>query len=147
MKKNKYYIYVIASSYYQEIAKRQITFASERLRELFGNKIVLKVIDIEGSLEVPYMVNFVLSKVKKIDGIVALGCLLKGETNHFETISKIVSEQLTILSIKYNKPITSGIVSANSKKQVLPRTNGGKKDRAIEASIALHKLIISRENV
>ena len=68
MKKNKYYIYVIASSYYQEIAKRQITFASERLSELFGNKIVLKVIDIEGSLEVPYMVNFVLSKVKKIDG-------------------------------------------------------------------------------
>ena len=73
------------------------------------------------------MVNFVLSKVKKIDGIVALGCLLKGETNHFETISKIVSEQLTILSIKYNKPITSGIVSANSKNKFYQEQTAAKR--------------------
>ena len=58
MKKNKYYIYLVASSYYKDIANRQIKFASERLNKLFGsNKLILKVVNIEGSLEVPYIVN------------------------------------------------------------------------------------------
>ncbi|NSW74058.1 6,7-dimethyl-8-ribityllumazine synthase [bacterium] len=148
MKKNKYYIYLVASSYYKDIANRQIKFASERLNKLFGsNKLILRVVDIEGSLEVPYVVNYILQKFKKVDGIVTTGCLIKGETNHFDNISKIVSEQLTILSVKFNTPITSGIVSVSNKKQILPRTNGGKKDRAVEAVDAIYKLIVSAEAI
>ena len=148
MKKNKYYIYLVASSYYKDIANRQIKFASERLNKLFGsNKLILRVVDIEGSLEVPYVVNYILQKLKKVDGIVTTGCLIKGETNHFDNISKIVSEQLTILSVKFNTPITSGIVSVSNKKQILPRTNGGKKDRAVEAVDAIYKLIVSAEAI
>ena len=86
-------------------------------------------------------------KFKKIDGIVTTGCLIKGETNHFDNISKIVSEQLTILSVKFNTPITSGIVSVSNKKQILPRTSGGKKDRAVEAVDAIYKLIVSAETI
>ena len=148
MKKNKYYIYLVASSYYKDIANRQIKFASERLNKLFGsNKLILKVVNIEGSLEVPYVVNYIFKKFKKIDGIVTTGCLIKGETNHFDNISKIVSEQLTILSVKFNTPITSGIVSVTNKKQILPRTSGGKKDRAVEAVDAIYKLIVSAETI
>ena len=148
MKKNKYYIYLVASSYYKDIANRQIKFASERLNKLFGsNKLILRVVDIEGSLEVPYVVNYILQKFKKVDGIVTTGCLIKGETNHFDNISKIVSEQLTILSVKFNTPITSGIVSVSNKKQILPRTNGGKKDRAVEVVDAIYKLIVSAEAI
>ena len=147
MKKNKYYIYLVASSYYKDIAKRQIKFASERLNKLFGSKLVLKVVDIEGSLEVPFIANYILKKFKKVDGIITTGCLIKGETNHFDNISKIVAEQLTILSVKFNTPITSGIVSASSKTQILPRTNGGKKDRAVEAVDAIYKLIVSAEMI
>ena len=148
MKKNKYYIYLVASSYYKDIANRQIKFASERLNKLFGrNKLILRVVDIEGSLEVPFIANYILKKFKKVDGIITTGCLIKGETNHFDNISKIVAEQLTILSVKFNTPITSGIVSASSKKQILPRTNGGKKDRAVEAVDAIYKLIVSAEMI
>ena len=67
MKKNKYYIYLVASSYYKDIANRQIKFASERLNKLFGsNKLILKVVNIEGSLEVPYIVNYIFKKFKKL---------------------------------------------------------------------------------
>ena len=67
----------------------------------------MKVVDIEGSLEVPFIANYILKKFKKVDGIITTGCLIKGETNHFDNISKIVAEQLTILSVKFNTPITS----------------------------------------
>ena len=53
MKKNKYYIYLVASSYYKDIAKRQIKFASDRLNKLFGSKLVLKVVDIVKGYIIP----------------------------------------------------------------------------------------------
>ncbi|GIS49326.1 MAG: hypothetical protein Ct9H90mP22_9140 [Gammaproteobacteria bacterium] len=55
-------------------------------------------------LEVPFIANYILKKFKKVDGILTTGCLIKGETNHFDNISKIVAEQLTILSVKFNTP-------------------------------------------
>ena len=74
MKKKKYNIYIVASTYYSEIAKKQIYNAKENLINLFGKKkINLSLIEIEGALEVPFIVNYILRKYKKIDGLVTLG--------------------------------------------------------------------------
>ena len=105
------------------------------------------MIEIEGALEVPFIVNYILRKYKKIDGLVTLGCLIKGKTNHFDHISKIVSDQLLQTSINFNTPITSGILSVTNKSQIKSRTDGSPKDRAIEASSALYKLIVSLEKL
>tara|TARA_B100001115_G_C15797190_1_gene393783 strand:+ start:68 stop:517 length:450 start_codon:yes stop_codon:yes gene_type:complete len=148
MKKKKYNIYIVASTYYSEIAKKQIYNAKENLINLFGKKkINLNLIEIEGALEVPFIVNYILRKYKKIDGLVTLGCLIKGKTNHFDHISKIVSDQLLQTSINFNIPITSGILSVTNKSQIKSRTDGSYKDRAIEASSALYKLIVSLEKL
>ena len=148
MKKKKYNIYIVASTYYSEIAKKQIYNAKENLINLFGKKkINLSLIEIEGALEVPFIVNYILRKYKKIDGLVTLGCLIKGKTNHFDHISKIVSDQLLQTSINFNIPITSGILSVTNKSQIKSRIDGSSKDRAIEASSALYKLIVSLEKL
>lgn len=98
-------------------------------------------------MELPFFVDYILSKKKNVDGIITLGCLVRGKTNHFENIAKIISEKLVELSIKYKKPITSAVVAVNKPTDIRERTNGGKKDRAIEASNALYQLISSMEKV
>ena len=148
MKKKKYNIYIVSSNYYKNISLKQIEFATKKLNELFGKDFLNIVIhNIDGSLELPFFVDYVLSKKKNIDGIITLGCLVKGKTNHFENIAKTVSEKLLELSIKYKKPITSAVVAVNRAADIRERTNGGKKDRAIEASNALYQLISSMEKV
>ena len=78
---------------------------------------------------------------EKLLGVVVLGCIIKGETNHFEIISNSVSNNLVQLSLEYNVPITSGVLTVTNKKQIDKRTNGGPKDRAIEAAKSLLELI------
>ena len=142
MKKKKYNIYIVSSNYYKNVSLKQIEFATRKLNDLFGKNFLNIIIhNIDGSLELPFFVDYILSKKKNVDGIITLGCLVRGKTNHFENIAKIISEKLLELSIKYKKPITSAVVAVNRATDIRERTNGGKKDRAIEASNALYQLI------
>ena len=100
----------------------------------------IKILETEGSLELPYLINAVCKKHKP-DGILALGCIVKGQTNHFELISTSVTNNLIQISLRYNIPITSGVLTVTNKKQIRSRTSGGSKDRAIEAARSLVKLI------
>ena len=88
MKKKKYNICIVSSNYYKNISLKQIEFATKKLNELFGKNFLNIIIhNIDGSLELPFFVDYVLSKKKNIDGIITLGCLVKGKTNHFENIA------------------------------------------------------------
>ena len=134
-------IYIIASTFYKDISLRQIKNAhSVLLEELKIPQNRIKILETEGSLELPYLVNAVCKKHKP-DGILALGCIVKGQTNHFELISTSVTNNLIQISLRYNIPITSVVLTVTNKKQIRSRTSGGSKDRAIEAARSLVKLI------
>tara|TARA_B100001750_G_C15326198_1_gene504819 strand:- start:131 stop:577 length:447 start_codon:yes stop_codon:yes gene_type:complete len=134
-------IYIIAGTFYKDISLRQIKNAhSVLLEELKIPQNRIKILETEGSLELPYLINAVCKKHKP-DGILALGCIIKGQTNHFELISTSVTNNLIQISLRYNIPITSGVLTVTNKKQIRSRTSGGSKDRAIEAARSLVKLI------
>ena len=134
-------IYLVSSSFYQEISDRQIKNTISILKkELSSSDLTINVIETEGSLEIPYIVNRVCKR-KKHNGVIALGCIIKGKTNHYEIISNSVTNNLTQLSLEYDIPITSGVLTVTEKKQIKERTNGGLKDRAVEAAKSLVKLI------
>ena len=134
-------IYIIAGTFYKDISLRQIKNAhSVLLEELKIPQNRIKILETEGSLELPYLINAVCKKHKP-DGILALGCIVKGQTNHFELISTSVTNNLIQISLRYNIPITSGVLTVTNKKQIRSRTSGGSKDRAIEAARSLVKLI------
>ncbi|HIC76471.1 MAG TPA: 6,7-dimethyl-8-ribityllumazine synthase [Candidatus Dadabacteria bacterium] len=148
-------IYVIASSFYEDICARQIEYAENTLRSgvstlgISVSEIQVKTLKIKGSLELPFVTKAICESYEKkpkengekLLGVVVLGCIIKGETNHFEIISNSVSNNLVQLSLEYNVPITSGVLTVTNKKQIDKRTNGGPKDRAIEAAKSLLELI------
>ena len=86
-----------------------------------------------GSFEIPSIIE---KYIKKFDGFIALGCIIKGETNNFNLISKSITDALMYLSIKHKKPIGNGLITCFNKKQALARRKKGK-----EAALAVQKIL------
>ena len=75
--------------------------------------------------------------INNFDGFIALGCVIKGQTPHFELISKATIEALMNLSIEHKKPIGNGIITCLNNKQALERAGANKKNKGTEASKAV----------
>ena len=129
MKQN---LLIVSASYYKKITNELIYDAKKTLNK---NKINYKIIDVPGVFEIPVTIA---RNIKKYDGFIALGCVIKGETPHFDFISRSSIDGIMKLSIKYNKPIGNGILTCLDKKQALIRSDSkGKKRKGKEAAEAV----------
>lgn len=75
-----------------------------------------------GSFDLTYACDLLLRK--KVDAVIALGCIIKGETNHDTHIASAVFGGLTTLSIKYGKPVSLGVLTTNTLEQARKRSRG-----------------------
>ena len=134
-------IYIVISTFYKDISEKQLANARKILDiELAKEKIQVNVIECLGSLELPYLINAVC-KSHKPDGIVALGCIIEGETTHYDVISNAIFDKLIQISVDNDTPITSAVLTVKNQNQAIERANGGPKDRATEAALSLVSLI------
>ncbi len=121
-------IAVIKSNFNEEITGKML----EKARKVLENyKVSYEIFEVKGSFEIIYALVNLLEK-DKFDGFVPLGCLIKGETQHFEYIAQNVSEAIKDLTIKYKKPISFGILTCLNSKQAKERVGLG-----AEATIAV----------
>ena len=84
--------------------------------------------------EIPIIIS---KNISKYHGFVALGCVIKGKTPHFNFISKATTNAIMHLSITNKKPIGNGIITCLNKKQALERSYSNKKNKGGEAAIAV----------
>ena len=106
-------ILIVCANYYP---KYMFSLKSRAEFLLKKNKIKTKHIYVPGIFEIPVVIA---RNIKKFDGFVALGCVIKGETPHFEYISKATFNALMYLAIQNKKPIGNGIITALKKSQDL----------------------------
>ena len=124
-------ICIVTANYYPEISTQLIKGASNILQK---NGIKnYKSISSPGIFELPVIIS---RNIKKYDAFIALGCVIKGETPHFNYISRAVTNAIMDLSTKYKKPIGNGIITCLDKKQAAIRANIFKKDKGGEAATA-----------
>ena len=90
--------------------------------------------------------SVVAKYIDEFDGIVVLGCVIKGQTSHFDLISRSVTEAIMNLSISHKKPIGNGLISCLNKKQAMERSNQQNelKNKGVEAAKAV-SFILDRE--
>ena len=79
--------------------------------------------------------------IKNFFGFIVLGCIIKGETPHFDYLSKSVTQAILNLSIQSKKPITNGIITCFNKKQAVLRSDPRKKNKGGEAAKALISIL------
>ena len=126
MKKN---LLIVNANYYNEISSGLLNSALK----LIPKNSRVKVINVQGVFEIPVTIS---KNIRKFNGFIALGCVIKGQTPHFDFISKSTTDAIMFLSIEYTKPIANGILTCLNKSQAIKRKNKGK-----EAAIALKSVL------
>jgi len=125
-------ICIIIANYYPKISKNLLIGATSELKKI--KNITFKKIYVPGIFEIPFVIS---KNLKFYDGFIALGCVIKGKTPHFDFISLSTFNAIMYLSITYKKPIGNGILTCLNKKQSLERSNPKKKNKGGESAKAL----------
>tara|TARA_X000001036_G_scaffold421276_1_gene442965 strand:- start:1459 stop:1884 length:426 start_codon:yes stop_codon:yes gene_type:complete len=108
-------ILIINSNYYKKISKNLVDSATNKL---LTAKTRIKILDVPGVFEIPISIR---RNIKKFDGFIALGCVIKGETPHFNLICSSTFNAILKISVEFNKPIGNGIITALSNQQAFAR--------------------------
>ena len=119
---------IVLANYYKEIADGLLKSAMNNIPK----SSQVKIIKVPGIFEIPITIS---KNIKKFDAFLALGCVIKGETPHFDFISQATTNAIMKLSIDYKKPVGNGIITCFNKKQAKARSKKGKE--AAEAVISV----------
>ena len=111
-------ICIVVANYYPKISK-DLLLESSKILKINGIKNY-KTYKVPGVFEIPFVIA---KNINRYDGFIALGCVIKGKTPHFNFISKSSIDALMSLSTTYKKPIGNGIITCLNKKQALERSS------------------------
>ena len=111
-------ILIVIANYYQNISVGLLNSAKSLLPKNFR----FKIIEVPGVFEIPVVIS---KNIKKYDAFIALGCVVKGETPHFDFISQASINAIMKLSIENKKPIGNGIITCLNSKQAIARKRKG----------------------
>ena len=140
-------VLLVCSPYYKNITSNLIKGASDLLE---ANSVDYNILNVPGALEIAPAIKLVLDKSLKnpsFDGFVALGCVIKGETYHFEIVANESSRALTDLSINYSTPIGNGILTVSDKDQAIKRSDPYQLNKGAGAALACLSLINIKNSV
>ncbi len=130
-------ICIVLADYYPDITNMLMKGSTRRILDA-ESKNILKIshdtIHVPGVFEIPVTIAKLISKY---DAFVALGCVVKGETPHFDLISKAVVNAIMNLSVRNNKPIGNGIITCLNMRQAIERADPNKKNKGGEAVSAV----------
>ena len=133
-------ILIINSNYYKAISNNLISNAKKKLA-LY--KYSISLIDVPGVFEIPIVIR---KNIKKFDGFVALGCVIKGQTPHFNLICSSTFNAILQLSINFNKPISNGIITALNMDQARKRSSKSSSNKPNKGSEAANAVIAILKN-
>ena len=106
------------ANYYKDISSGLLKGA----KNSFSKSTSIKTINVPGGFEIPVTIA---KNIKKYDGFVALGCVIKGQTPHFDFISQASTDAIMKLSVDSKKPIGNGIITCLNLKQAIARKKKG----------------------
>ena len=128
--KKKYLI--VVADYYKDISKGLLKSAMD----LLPKTSLIKVINVPGVFEIPVTIS---KNIKRHDGFLALGCVIKGQTPHFDFISKASTNAIMKLAVESKKPIGNGIITCLNMKQAIARKKKGREAAQAVISILSQK--------
>ena len=114
------------------------------------NSVEYKIINVPGALEIAPSIKIYSEKSSKdilFDGFVALGCIIRGETYHFDIVSNESARALSDLSITYSLPIGNGILTVENKEQAIERSDPLRLNKGAGAALACLSLINHKNNI
>jgi len=124
-------ILIVVANYYKDISLSLLNSAQLKISKKYSTKVM----KVPGVFEIPVVIS---KNIKKYDAFIALGCVIKGETPHFDFISNAATLAIMDLSVQYKKPIGNGIITCLNIDQAKAREKKG--EEAAQAVISVLSL-------
>ena len=125
-------ILIVSANYYRDISYGLLSSALKSLPKSYN----VKIINVPGVFEIPITIS---KNLNKFNAFIALGCVIKGQTPHFDFISKATTDAIMKLSIYKKKPIGNGIITCLNMKQAKARKQKGTEAAKAILSVLLQK--------
>jgi 6,7-dimethyl-8-ribityllumazine synthase len=128
--KKKYLI--VTADYYKDISKGLLNSA----KDVLPKSSLIKIINVPGIFEIPVTIS---KNINKYDAFLALGCVIKGQTPHFDFISQTSTDAIMKLAVDSKKPIGNGIITCLNMKQAIARKKKGREAAQAVISVLSQK--------
>lgn len=133
---------IVVSRFNEYITKRLLEGACETLEQAGVSSKKIKIVWVPGALEMPFFCKKLL-RSRKFDAVIALGCVLRGDTFHYECVSHEVTRGISQAALETGVPVASGIITANRLEEAIDRAGlkaGNKGQQAALAAIEIADL-------
>ena len=142
----KYKIAIVVSEYNEEITFALRKGCVETLKKYGVKEKNIFVELVPGAYELPLAAKWMFDK-KKADAVIALGCVIKGDTDHDIYINNAVSLALMNLSIQTKAPFVFGVITPNNLQQAKDRAGGKHGNKGVECAVAALKMLALKDNL
>ena len=131
---------LVVSEWNEEVTETLYSGALDTLLQHGASKEKIIRKSVPGSFELSLGAQWMAEK-EEIDAVICLGCVIQGETRHFDFICDAVAHGITQVSLKYNKPVIFGVLTPENQKQALDRAGGKHGNKGDEAAITAIKML------
>jgi 6,7-dimethyl-8-ribityllumazine synthase len=131
---------IVASRFNHTLVERLVEGAIDCFLRHEGEEENLTLVRVPGSWEIPLAVKELLIR-EDIEGVVALGVLIRGATPHFEYIANEVSKGLAMLSLEHRKPVSFGIITADTLEQAIERAGTKHGNKGWDAMLSTIEMV------
>lgn len=137
---NNFDVGIVVSRFNDEITEQLLQGALERLKELGFQEDQITVAHVPGAVEVPIAVKR-MAQTKQFDAVIALGCVIRGETAHFEYVSGQVSQGCQTVMLEENVPVIFGVLTTETQSQAKERVGGKRGHMGRESVEAAYEMV------
>ena len=131
---------IVASRFNHTLVERLVEGAIDCFLRHEGEEENLTLVRVPGSWEIPMAVKELLIR-EDIEGVVALGVLIRGATPHFEYIANEVSKGLAMLSLEHRKPVSFGVITADTLEQAIERAGTKHGNKGWDAMLSTIEMV------
>lgn len=131
---------IVVSEWNDQVTEPLFSGALETLLKHGAKKDNIYRKNVPGSFELTLGAQW-LAELEEIDAVICLGCVIQGETRHFDFICDAVANGITNVSLKYNKPVIFGVLTPDTLQQALDRAGGKHGNKGDEAAITAIKML------
>lgn len=133
------HVLIVSARFYDDLADMLVKGASDALR---AADHTFEILDVPGALEIPSVISFAIES-GRFDGYVALGCVIRGETSHYDVVAGESARALMDIAVQRHAAIGNGILTCENKEQATVRASTEHKNKgggAAEACIRMMEL-------
>jgi len=136
-----YRIGIVCAEWNSEITDALLEGAYNTLMEHGVNKKEIPLIHVPGSFELTTGADLMLRNDPNLDAVICIGCVIQGETRHFDFICEAVSQGITNVSLKHERPVIFSLLTTNNMQQAQDRAGGRHGNKGVEGAITALKMV------